>query len=426
MTDEAAHAPQGPLDEGSSAEKPDREELEQFLAEQTAAFNASQRDYKFVVPTLVALLVVPCILLIPGAERSTGMGFGSTLAATAAVAFAVATTTTVYRIVGDHSRVYQVFDTIETIAMQAGIGIVVGLSGRGDNFFWFFYLVHVVAIASRPLLRWYHAAQLGIAPLVAGAWLWVVRGASMDVALVFAAGCMGALLLGHGSGLQRQIETLTFGRRQLMKELAEVKLRAERTRIARDLHDGVTADLTAIAWRADLLAREGAASLPAELTAIGERARAAIDDARSVVWGLSEEQTTWEALAVQLESKCAALCEGRAQLEIEVDRKSTAPLTGPLATDLMRMVQRAVRDALERAKPSVLRVSVRAGADIEIDVQDDGAATKAGSSAGMQKLEARVADRGGSLSVDSLSPGTRIGIRVPFGTPDADETSTVD
>ena len=143
------------------------EGYDQFLEQQQAVFEKSQRVLGFVVPLVVLVLSIPAVLLLSGVEEAMGISFWHTLVAMCVVGSFLILTTAVFRVTGCESPLYRVMDRAETWVFQAGIGFIIVDSGRGDSFFWFFYLIHVLAMAVRPMQDRWHTAAIAVSPPMA-------------------------------------------------------------------------------------------------------------------------------------------------------------------------------------------------------------------------------------------------------------------
>lgn len=387
-----------------------------FVHEQSLAFEASQRMPSFIITTIIVVLAVPLMLLAPGAEGATGMSFAKTMIADVVMAVVIAVTSGVYYRLGVASRLYVVLEMLETWVVQLGIGYVIASSGDGDNFYWFFYVVHILALAMRPVFSWLHVAPMVATPLMVFVWLVIDKGATTDVFFALAAGMTGLVLFSYGAGFQKKILTHAFACNELEAELSALKVAAERTRIARDLHDGVTADLTAMAWRAEELAGRGAGPT-ADLRELGARARAAIDDTRAVVWALEGKALPWARLCDQVASRCEQLCSGEVRLSTRLARAALDQIDGGFALDILRIIQEAVRNAVQHADAESITVSLSCEASsVAIMVEDDGIGMQRSDeslASGLVNLRERVRARGGEIKISERNPGTRVAITLP-------------
>ena len=232
-------------------------------------------------------------------------------------------------------------------------------------------------------------------------------------------------------GLQMTVELQKIGRRlsaealereALSAQLAALKAREERTRIARDLHDGLAAELTALNFRVDSLSRMQRALDPASRDAfgeIGERVQQALGELRSVVWAMRAPAQTWAEVMEYLERRCAELCGDGVRLRFEA-RDTTGrdePLSGPLRMTLARVILEAVRNAVRHGRPKNVVVRLERDDELRISIEDDGVGLTApatrGEGTGMESMRARVELLGGTLQVESHLGGTRIASVLP-------------
>jgi len=203
----------------------------------------------------------------------------------------------------------------------------------------------------------------------------------------------------------------------------------ERRRIARELHDGVGQNLTALKHR---LAQLGDA-LPA-----GDPARQHLEAALSLCTGTLEDTRSLSRLLrppilddLGLEPALRWLVRSQAEasgLDITLDLPPLPPLDGELQTLLFRVAQEALHNVAKHAQAHgvVVRVSVRDG-QAQLQVVDDGrgfdvaSALHAGGS-GLAGMRERLRLYDGRLELHSApGEGTRVRATVPLprrdGTP---------
>jgi DNA-binding NarL/FixJ family response regulator/signal transduction histidine kinase len=156
------------------------------------------------------------------------------------------------------------------------------------------------------------------------------------------------------------------------ERLLEV-LEAERSRIARDLHDAALQNLThalALALRARSAGTGGAQldELPAVLRSVGEQLRAAIYDLRLG----GEQRTPFPRLLESLVAVHRAIAVG---LDIELELRGGVP-AGPLGatgTETLRILGEALTNARRHARARRVRVSVwSSDGKLHAEVSDDG------------------------------------------------------
>lgn len=197
------------------------------------------------------------------------------------------------------------------------------------------------------------------------------------------------------------------------RHVAEATRAAERTRIARELHDVVTHHVTAMVVQAEA-ARYMTGSperLEQTLTAVSDTGRRAITDLRHLLDLLNPDHRGGESREPAV-GGLAALVEQtrRAGQPVEFTQEGTAPETAGSA-DLVayRVVQEALTNALKYAHGSRTSVRVRHGArEIEVEVATDGSGrdrSPGGSGRGLAGLRERVAVLGGEFDAGPRAGG---------------------
>jgi PAS domain S-box-containing protein len=213
-------------------------------------------------------------------------------------------------------------------------------------------------------------------------------------------------------------------RARLEREVIESCAR-EQKRIAYDLHDGVGQQLVGIALSAKLLEQELRDKNPAQakkaraiVRLANETARHARLTARSLEGadGVGDLKMALEALAANVRKNC------RVAANVKADAASF-PVSAPAATQLYRIVQEALHNAVEHG--GARKVDINVAVDREnmvLTIQDDGNGFDAGSASngmGLRIMRYRAQCIGGSCEVQSnRADGTVVTCRVPLQ-PDA-------
>jgi signal transduction histidine kinase len=209
----------------------------------------------------------------------------------------------------------------------------------------------------------------------------------------------------------------------------------ERRRLRRDLHDGLGPSLAAIGLRADTAAAvldDDPDAARAQLEALADETRAALADIRRLVEGLRppalDELGLLGAIGRQAErldggAGAAGSTDGHAArpgIAIAVDGAPTPLPELPAAVEVAayRIAVEAMTNAVRHAGARACRVRLDAGAQLTIEVTDDGAgvpdAPRAGT--GLESMRERAAELGGELSVEARpGGGTRVVARLPLG-----------
>jgi signal transduction histidine kinase len=199
------------------------------------------------------------------------------------------------------------------------------------------------------------------------------------------------------------------------RHVAEATRLAERTRIARELHDVVTHHVTAMVVQAEAARYLTSAPerLDQTLTAITDTGRRSISDLRHLLDLLNPDHST-EPIG-----DLAALVEQteRAGQPVEFVEQG-APVPGSAKVVAYRVVQEALTNALKHAHGRPTTVHVRHGeGEIVVEVATDGegpsAASPGGSGRGLDGLRERVDLLGGEFHAGRREGGFVVRARIP-------------
>ncbi|MBW8782914.1 MAG: ATP-binding protein [Verrucomicrobia bacterium] len=229
-----------------------------------------------------------------------------------------------------------------------------------------------------------------------------------------AAGMTGILAL---IWLVRKIVLLRVQAR-IRKLEQEHALERERTRIARDIHDQLGANLTQIAITSKLLTLDPPESVPAhsrELTAIARHTAESLDE---IVWAVNPHYDTLAALieylamfAVDFLSLAKIACE----VDVPADLPAS-PLSSTVRHHLFLAVKEALNNVVKHSGASTVQLQVRQeGEELRVVVADNGRGFEPGGEAagsnGVRNLGERLKELGGAARFES-TPGR--GTRVVF------------
>jgi signal transduction histidine kinase len=203
--------------------------------------------------------------------------------------------------------------------------------------------------------------------------------------------------------------------RTAREEAAAAARDSERRRLARELHDGVLQDLSAVK-----LALEGEArrSAPTRMDGIIEGTIRAIVDLRRVVDDLRPPDLSHVTLGVAIGSYVRAMAE-RQDIHLEVDLSGAEQIADWAARDVYRIAQEAVTNALRHGAPSCLaiRLSVE-GPQAVLEVRDDGPGfdpATAVRGSGLAGMAERAAAIGARLEVRTHpGSGTTVHLTIPL------------
>ncbi|QVQ53968.1 two-component sensor histidine kinase [Spiractinospora alimapuensis] len=211
---------------------------------------------------------------------------------------------------------------------------------------------------------------------------------------------------------------------ELRHRIAEDTRTAERTRIARELHDVVTHHVTAMVVQTEAARylTEAPDRLDQTLSNVSDTGRRAITDLRHLLDLLNPEHRRDDKAPPV--GRVLTLVEQarRAGQPVEfVEEGTPAESTGSGDLVAYRVVQEALTNALKYANGSPTSVTVHhGGRDIRVEVGTDGSAVKPGlpdgSGRGLSGLRERVDVLGGDFSADRRSDGGFVvRARIPTG-----------
>jgi signal transduction histidine kinase len=229
------------------------------------------------------------------------------------------------------------------------------------------------------------------------------------------------LLLAFAWGIGAWLRSTRAAEADRRRRLAEATLAAERTRIARELHDVVTHHVTAMVVQAEAARYLTAAPdrLDRTLTAITDTGRRAITDLRHLLDLLNPDH---EAKA-PAEGGLLALVEQARQAgqPVEFTEEGT-PAESAGSADLVayRVVQESLTNALKHARGSRTSVEVHHGEReiaVAISTAGSGSTSPGGSGRGLAGLRERVGVLGGDFSAGHDGAGFTVCARIPTGNP---------
>ena len=198
--------------------------------------------------------------------------------------------------------------------------------------------------------------------------------------------------------------------------------RAERRRIARDLHDVVLQDLsgTLQSLRLTHLQATKGSGMELDLVEELEALRRATSGLRSAIYDLRHEKVQPFVKSVEsLVERNRQLTPER-KIELMVEEGFPEELPAEVRVELLRVLQEALTNARRHSEASNVEVSLRTQDEaILIEVADDGRgfepeSAKAG--VGLSAMRERVEGLGGKIEVRSPpGEGTKVTVRVPLG-----------
>ena len=237
-----------------------------------------------------------------------------------------------------------------------------------------------------------------------------------------------------GTGLGWHLRRLRARRR--LHEFRQLQARHdERSRIAKDLHDDLGANLTGLALQVDVARRnfEQPAATRGNLEGIAQSIRAMADRLREVVWTVNPSCDTLESFSgyvCQYAEAFLAAAELRCRLDIPADLPACA-LSPEMRHHLLMITKEALNNAAKHARATEVRVGLHAtGAELVLTLADNGRGgvavpssdvpqqerrSGARSGRGLENILRRVHALKGAFHLESpAGMGTRLTVRVPM------------
>jgi signal transduction histidine kinase len=222
------------------------------------------------------------------------------------------------------------------------------------------------------------------------------------------------------------LAVVTAQRQERVRELSVV---AERTRIARELHDSVTQTLFSLTLAAESAAVLGArldtgeagAELVEQVERVRALARLGLDELRELVDTLRPADLGRDGLASALRARVDLLRAVHGvpiEARVAVDR----PVNTELGGELLKIANEALANALRHARPGKLSVELAVSATLaRLVVSDDGVGfdladtLRAARRLGLTSMRDRAEALGGTLCIDTAPrAGTTVTLEVPL------------
>ncbi len=188
---------------------------------------------------------------------------------------------------------------------------------------------------------------------------------------------------------------------QKMALLSKEKLFAERKRISNDLHDNIGSYLTFINTAMDDIEKdqEGKVKQLKGLTS------ETIKELRKTVWLINKDAVSLEEFEIKLKDFFKHL----SILQIKVSGQKTRVLNASQVTEVFRLIQEAVNNALKHSDASQIIVQLAASEEkLQVEVSDNGKGFDQRSNSdgfGLNTMRQRVEHIGGTFELKSESPG---------------------
>jgi signal transduction histidine kinase len=198
----------------------------------------------------------------------------------------------------------------------------------------------------------------------------------------------------------------------------------EQIRLGRDLHDGVIQSLYAaglVIESARSLARTDAAEADRRLAQLLQTLNQTIRDVRTYISGLAPENLRLANFSQAVDALVTELGASRSvQFDLKIDDAASATLTAEQSSEALHVAREAISNSLRHGNASRVTIRLHPGEnEICLLVQDNGSgfdpARKKKSGHGLRNMQARAADLGANVRVESRpNEGTRVLLTFPI------------
>jgi len=204
----------------------------------------------------------------------------------------------------------------------------------------------------------------------------------------------------------------------LFTKLRDAATAEERRRLSREMHDGIAQDIASLGYLVDALAVAPSSPSQAELLQrLRDRITTVVTEVRLSVQTLRTDAEASESLGAAISGLARHLSEN-AGIPIRVSvSETTARLRAEVESELLRIAQEAMTNAVRHSGASAIEVDCRVAApSAEIVVHDDGRGLGRArpDSFGLDIMRERASLLDADLTIETAEPhGTLVRVRVP-------------
>lgn len=368
---------------------------------------------------LVFVAAICCAPMIPGVEDALHVAPRDVALALGPFAVVLVAGAVIYHSARPGSRAYRLLDRFETVATQVAVLALVVASGHSDSFFWTLWIAHLALLGHYARDVAFTVGSFCVLGPATAVGLAIVSGRAGASALALVSASLGGFVYWVTLSSSRRLAAADAERARVAAELAELRVREERSRIAREIHDGLGTDLAAIDWRLRNLGRTGV-----DVETLLARLAHGSAELRAIVWAMRVPSRTWHELVGYIRERVIDVC-GATSMRAELHDLGNAAADddaypGDLAVEFLRAVLELVYNAKQHARASSLSVTLGvSGRVFTAVVEDDGVGfptgVPTGREGGLANLRSRIEASPEARLVVAARPGrgTRIELCLP-------------
>lgn len=198
-----------------------------------------------------------------------------------------------------------------------------------------------------------------------------------------------------------------------LKAEAEKMLNGEKVRISKELHDNIGSYLTFIHSMVDADELKATAD-PAKMDELKNLTGETIRELRKTVWLINRSDVSLDELGVKLREFFRTV----PKLSLQVSGDGSRTIQAHRATELIRIIQEAVNNAVKHSKTDKIQVLITQEAEkLLVEIKDEGCGfdtTGTSSGFGLDNMKARAQVLKAELKIRSGQGGTSINLEMPL------------
>lgn len=194
---------------------------------------------------------------------------------------------------------------------------------------------------------------------------------------------------------------------------------AERSRIAKELHDDLGTGLTSIRFLAERMARQNDPEQKEDAGKIRKSAQTLTEQMNEIVWSMNTESDSLADLLIYMRAKVAAfLDENETEFSFQVPSQiPDKKVSGFFRRNVYLVVKEATHNAVKHSGTTRVDVWIKTEPELVIHIKDYGAGMPSGNDLntghGIRNMKQRVLALGGRIEINQ-EDGTIVTLTVPY------------
>lgn len=216
---------------------------------------------------------------------------------------------------------------------------------------------------------------------------------------------------------QQQTRQANQLREQLLRSESDNRLREDRLRISRDLHDHLGAELTLIGEALGQQAQQSPTPVQqAALEEIRQDTRKVMSELRETIWAIRAEEDTIPGLAVRLRGYASRLSDTCTLHLFWSPELADSRLRSSYLLHLFRIAQESINNAIRHGQANEISLRFTQQPALTMEITDNGSGfdpESASTGYGLPNMQERAKEMGATLQLTSSADGTSIKVIMP-------------